>query len=76
MLVILSKNKKKDYDAKILDVESKYFTAAYDNKFTSQTVDAKVKQIGLGDKSGIAGFMITSYFQGKSHFQADGTENN
>ena len=49
--------KKTDYDAKILDIESKYFTTADYKKFTSQTLDAKIKQKGLVDKSAIAGFM-------------------
>ena len=35
--------KKTDYDAKILDTESKYFTTADYNKFTSQTLDANIK---------------------------------
>ena len=69
------KKEKAGYEAKVLDAESKYFTAADNNKFTSQTLDAKIKQIGLADKSGIAGFMITSYIRGKSHFRADGTQN-
>ena len=48
--------KKTDYDAKIWDIESKYFTTAVDNKFTSQTLDAKIKQKELVDKSAIAAF--------------------
>ena len=35
---------KADYDAKISDIESKYFTTTDHNKFTSQTLDAKIKQ--------------------------------
>ena len=49
--------KKTDCKAKILDIESKYFTAADCNKFTSQTLDAKIKQKGLVDKSAIARFI-------------------
>ena len=45
--------KKTDYDAKVSDIESKYFTMADYNKFTSQTLDAKIKQKGLADKSAI-----------------------
>ena len=48
--------KKTDYDAKIWDIESKYFTTVDDNKFTSQTLDAKIKQKELVDKSAIAAF--------------------
>ena len=44
-------------DAKKLDIESKYFTTADCNKFTSQTLDAKIKQKGLLDKYAIAGFI-------------------
>ena len=35
--------KKVDYDAKVLDIESKYFTTADYNKFTDQTLDATMK---------------------------------
>ena len=48
--------KKTDYNAKILDIEYRYFTTADYNKFTSQTLDAKIKQEELFDKSAIAGF--------------------
>ena len=36
--------KKIDCDAKISDIESKYFTMADYNKITSEAVDAKIKQ--------------------------------
>ena len=36
--------KKTNYDAKILDLDSKYFTTAYYNKVASETLDAKIKQ--------------------------------
>ena len=49
--------KKTDYDVRISDIESKYFTAVDSNKFTSQTLDAKIKQKELMDKSAIAGFI-------------------
>ena len=48
---------KTDYDAKTLDNESKYFTAADHNKFTSEALDAKIKQKVLVDKSAAAGFI-------------------
>ena len=47
---------KKDYDAKILDIESKCFTTADYNKFTIHTLDAKIKQKELVDKSATAAF--------------------
>ena len=34
--------KKTDYNAKISDIESKYFTTSDYNKFTSVTLDAKI----------------------------------
>ena len=49
--------KKTDHDAKTSDIESKYFTTADCNKFTSQTLDAKIKEKELVDKSAIAGFI-------------------
>ena len=38
------KQRKTHYDSKILDIESKYFTAADCNKFASQILDAQIKQ--------------------------------
>ena len=38
--------KKKDYDVKILHINTKCFTIADYNKFTSQTLDPKIKQKG------------------------------
>ena len=55
-----------DYDAKILEIESKYFTTGYYDKFTSQTLDAKIKQKGLVDKSAIAGFINNANLDKKS----------
>ena len=42
--------KKKDCDTKISNIESKYFTAADYKKFTSQTLDANIKQRELVSK--------------------------
>ena len=42
---------------KILDIEFKCFTTADYQKFTSQTLDAKIKQKELVDKSVIARFI-------------------
>ena len=46
-----------DYNAKVLDIESKYFTTADYNKFTSQTLLAKIKQKGFCDKYVISEFI-------------------
>ena len=48
--------KKTDYDAKTSDIESKHFTTADYNKFTSQRVDANIRQKELVDKSAITKF--------------------
>ena len=48
---------KTDYDAEVLDVKSKYFTAANYNKFANEKLDLKIKQKGLVDKSDIARFI-------------------
>ena len=60
----VSNQVKKNYDAKILDIESKYFTTADYNKVKqvkklkqSQTLDVKIKRKGLVDKSVFAGFI-------------------
>ena len=42
---------------KILDIESKYFTTSDYNNFTSQTLDAKIKQKEFVDQSAIAGLI-------------------
>ena len=52
--------KKADYDGKILDVEPKYFTTTDYDRFKSQTLDAKIKQKRLVDKSAITGFIINA----------------
>ena len=57
--------KKTDYNTKILGTKCKYFTTADYNKFTSQTLDAKIKQKGLVDKSPIAGFLSNAELDNK-----------
>ena len=57
--------KKTDYDAKILDINSKYFTSPDYNKFTSQTLDAKIKQKEIVDKSDIADLVKNAYLDKK-----------
>ena len=39
-----AKKKKKDHDAKISEIERKYFHASDYNKFMSDIIDAKMKQ--------------------------------
>ena len=39
-----NEDKKTDYDTKILNIECKYFITTDYNKFTSQTIGAKIKQ--------------------------------
>ena len=38
---------KTDYSAKISEIEGKYFTTSYYNKFASDILEAKIKQINL-----------------------------
>ena len=38
---------KTDYGAKISETEGKYFTASHYNKFTSDILEGKIKQIDL-----------------------------
>ena len=67
MLVVYSKTKqnkqtnkqtnKKDDDTKRKDIEVKYFTTADYNKFTSDILEAKIKQQELVNKSDIADFV-------------------
>ena len=51
MLVVSSK--KKLCDAKLSDIERKYFITSDYNKFTSDILDAKIKQKELVNKSDI-----------------------
>ena len=46
--------KKTDYNAKISEIETKYFTAFANDKFTSEILNAKIKRKGLVDKSHIS----------------------
>ena len=49
-----------DYDAKISDIEGKYFTASDYNKFMSDILDAKIKQKALVNKSDISNLVKNS----------------
>ena len=46
--------KKTDYVAKILDIETKYFTTSDYNKFMSEILNTKIKEKGLVNKSDIS----------------------
>ena len=48
---------KKNYDAKMTDIENKYITTADNNKFTKDIVANNMKSKNLVDKSLIAGFV-------------------
>ena len=54
MLVIYSK---KDFEAKVLDIASKYITSADYNKFTEDIVANKIKSEGLVNKSTFTRFI-------------------
>ena len=58
--------KKTDYQAKISNIESKYFYTAEYNKSTNQTLDAKIKQEELVGKSAIAGLINNADLDEKS----------
>ena len=48
--------KKTDYDWKISDIESKYFTTSGYNKLTNEIIDNKIKEKQLAKKSDFYGF--------------------
>ena len=41
---VIDSVKKSDYDVKMSEIKSKYFTTSDYNKFTSNTLDAKITQ--------------------------------
>ena len=49
--------KKAEYDAKISDIESKFFTTSDYNKFTSDILNAKIKEKDLVNEFDISGFI-------------------
>ena len=53
-------SQKADYDTKISDIEKKYFTTSYQNKFANEMLDAKIRNKELVDKSDINKFIINS----------------
>ena len=46
--------KKTDYDVKLFDIETKYFTTSDYNKFTGEVLNAKIKEKELLNKSDIS----------------------
>ena len=57
--------KKPDYDAKICDIEAKYFNTSDCNKFTNEILNVKIKGKDLVDKSGISIFIDNSHLDKK-----------
>ena len=51
--------KKKDYDSKISDIEGECLTTSDYNNFTSDILDAKIKQKELVNKSDISNLVRT-----------------
>ena len=52
--------KKEDQHGEISDIEGKYFTTSDYNKFTSETLDTKIKQKELVNKSDISNLVKDS----------------
>ena len=52
--------KKTDYEAKIKDIQKKCFITAGYNKYTSETLDPKIKQKKLLNKSDISNLVKNS----------------
>ena len=52
--VVTDLPKKTDYDENILETEGNYFPSSNYNKFTSHTLDAKIKPKELANKSDIS----------------------
>ena len=57
--------KKTDYDAKLVEVEGKYFSSCDYNKFSTVILDAKIKQKGLVNKSDISNLVKNSVLNTK-----------
>ena len=52
--------KKTNYNAKILDIEIKYFIISSYNKFIREIVDANINEKELEDRFDISGFIDNS----------------
>ena len=60
MVPIQSKRLRDEEKPKITDIERKYLTTAYYNKFTSETLDAKAKPKELVSKYDISNLLKSS----------------
>ena len=60
LLNVSSLVKKLDFDAKIPDIEGKYFTTSDYNKLTGGILDSKIKQKDLVNKSDISNLVEDS----------------
>ena len=63
--VVSDLGKKIDYNAKISEIEGKYFSTSDYNKFTSDILDVKIKQKELVNKSDISNLGKNSDFNTK-----------
>ena len=52
--------KKTNYNAKIVDIETKYFIISSYNKFIREIVDAKINEKEFEDRFDISGFIDNS----------------
>ena len=60
IIVVSDGGKKANYDTKISEIQRKYSTTSNYNEFTSDTLDARMKQKELGNKSVISNLEKTS----------------
>ena len=60
MLNVSNVVKKTNYNAKISGIEAKYFTTSGYNKFTKETLNAKIKEKGIVHKSNISNLVENS----------------
>ena len=60
MLDVSNVVKKTNYNAKISGIEAKYFTTSGYNKFTKETLNAKIKEKGIVHKSNISNLVENS----------------
>ena len=54
----VSNVKKRQYDVKTSDIESKYFTTSDYNKLTNEILSAKIKEKKIVNKSAVSGEFI------------------
>lgn len=73
-LVIQPKKKKKDYDAKIKNIEGKHFTAPDYNTFRNDIIGVQIKHKDLVNKSEIFALIDSSDLDKKIESSAAKTE--